>query len=163
MQFPATLVQLAEMPPPPPVAKQGKNLRLDLSISCNFQQLWSSWQKSPPPPLLACVICVEQPWSSYYRSTLRSLLSEYLLQVTNSVNFSKYSLIEKDRTQDHGAGRWPVGHPITIHSNIPAITITILDMELWNVIRLLYVYACISLSGYMTKLLVMPLEQVMSL
>ena len=34
---------------PPPAAKQGKILRLDLSISCNFQQLWFSWQKSPPP------------------------------------------------------------------------------------------------------------------
>ena len=28
----------------------GKILRLDLSISCNFQQLWFSWQKSLLPP-----------------------------------------------------------------------------------------------------------------
>ena len=74
-----------------------------------------------------------------------------------------YLHIQKYRTQDHGAGGRPIGSLTTIHTNIPAITITILDMELWNVIRLLYVYACISLSGYMTKLLVMHLEQVMSL
>ena len=77
MQFPATLVQLAEKPPlpssqqgkilrlhlsiscnfgsacrkvlPPTGAKQGNILRVDLSISCNFQQLWFSWQKSLPP------------------------------------------------------------------------------------------------------------------
>ena len=47
MQFPATLGQLAEKPPPP-AAKQGKILRLDLTISCNFQQHWFSWQKIPP-------------------------------------------------------------------------------------------------------------------
>ena len=33
----------------------------------------------------------------------------------------------------------PVGSLTTIHTNIPAITITVLDMELLNVIRLLYV------------------------
>ena len=48
MRFPATLLQLAEKPPPP------KNreifFRLDLSISCNFQQLLFRWQKSPLPP-----------------------------------------------------------------------------------------------------------------
>ena len=27
-----------------------KILQLYLSISCNFQQLWFSWQKPPPPP-----------------------------------------------------------------------------------------------------------------
>ena len=48
MQFPATLVQLAEKPPP--VAKEGKILRLNVSISCNFQKLWFSWQKSYPHP-----------------------------------------------------------------------------------------------------------------
>ena len=44
MPFPATLFQLAEKPP-----KKGKILRLDLSMSCNFQQLWFSWQNPPPP------------------------------------------------------------------------------------------------------------------
>ena len=78
MQFPATLVQLAEKAPPPPHDQEGenwrldlfihaissnfgsagrkappptkevKNWRLDLSISCNFQQFWFSWQKKPP-------------------------------------------------------------------------------------------------------------------
>ena len=73
---------------------------------------------------------VEYPWSPYYKSTLRFLLSEYLLYVTNLVNFSKYSHIQKYRTQDHGAGGRPVGSLTTIHTNIPAITITVLDMEL---------------------------------
>ena len=161
----------------PPVAKQGQILRLDLSISCSFQELWFSWQKSlplktgqkSPPPFclfvrdLACVTHVEYPWSPYYKSTLRFLLSKYLLWVINFVNFSKYSHIQNYRTQDHGSGGRPIGSLTTIHTNIPAITITVLDMELYNVIRLLYVYACISLSGYMTKLLVMHLKQVMSL
>ena len=67
--------------PLPPVAKQGKILRLDLSISCSFQQFWFSWQKSPPLPLhnLFCTfmrypahsIHVEQPWSPYCKSTPR--------------------------------------------------------------------------------------------
>ena len=43
---------------------------------------------------------------------------------------------------------------MTIHTNTPAIPITLLYMALWNVIRLLYVYAYISLSSYVTKLLV---------
>ena len=34
------------------------------------------------------------------------------------------------RTQDHGAGRSPVGSLTTIHTNIPAIPITLLDMVL---------------------------------
>ena len=35
--------------PPPPAAKQGKILRLDLSISYNLQQLWFSLRKAPTP------------------------------------------------------------------------------------------------------------------
>ena len=109
MQFPATLVQLAEKPYQ--AAKQGQILRLDLSISCNFQQLWFSWQKTTPLPHFctfvryqAHVIHVEQSWSLYYKSTLRFPLSEFLLQVTNFVNFSKYSHIE---VQDTGSWcRW---------------------------------------------------------
>ena len=38
---------------------------------------------------------VTYPWSPYYKSTLRFLLSEYVLYVTNFVNFSKYSHIQK--------------------------------------------------------------------
>ena len=50
MQFPATLVQLAEKPPASPqqpVARQWNLFRLNLFISCNFRQLWLSWQKNP--------------------------------------------------------------------------------------------------------------------
>ena len=78
----------------------------------------------------ACVTHVEFPWSLYYKSTLRFLLSKYLLYVTNFVNFSKYSHIQKYRTLGHGAGGRPVGSLTTIHTNIPTITITVLDMEL---------------------------------
>ena len=149
IQFQATLVQLAEKCPPP-VAKQWKFLRLDLSISCNFKQLWFSWQKSPPPFCLfmrdlAHTRHVEYPWSSYYKSTLRFLLSKFLLQVPNFVNFSIYSHIQKYRTQDHSAGGRPIGSLTTIHTNIPDITVTVLAMALWSV-RILYLYACLSLT-----------------
>ena len=40
---------LAEKPLPQ-AAEQGNFFRLDLSISCNFQQLWFSWQKPPQWP-----------------------------------------------------------------------------------------------------------------
>ena len=73
---------------------------------------------------------VEYPWSPYYKSTLRFLLSKYLLQITIIVNFSKYSHIQKYRTQDHGAGGRPIGSLTTIHTNIPSITVTVLAMAL---------------------------------
>ena len=135
MQFPATLVQLAE-PQPHPAAKQEKILRLDLSISYNFQQLWFSWQKRPPPPIClfvkdpACITYIEYPWSPYYKSILRFLLSKYLLYVTNFVNFSKYSHIQKHKTQDNGAGGRPIDSLTTIHTNISAITVTVLAIAL---------------------------------
>ena len=70
MQFPATFVQVAEKPPPslsltpspsstspslPSLSlhqEQGIYFRLDLSISCNFQQLWFQVAERPPslPP-----------------------------------------------------------------------------------------------------------------
>ena len=43
MQFPATLVQLAEKTPPQQLNRE-KFLRLDLCISWNFLQLWFRWQ-----------------------------------------------------------------------------------------------------------------------
>ena len=54
--------------------------------------------------------------------------------------------IQKYRTQDHGAGGRPIGSLITIHTNIPAITVTVLAMALWSVIRILSLYAYISLT-----------------
>ena len=50
--------------------------------------------------------------------------------VTNFVNFSKYSHIQNYRTQDHGAYGRSIGSPTTIHTNIPAITVTLLAKEL---------------------------------
>ena len=46
-QFQATLVLVAEKPPP---KMREDFLTSDLSISGNFEQLWYLWQKSPPPP-----------------------------------------------------------------------------------------------------------------
>ena len=46
MQFWATWLQLADKSPP---SNREIFFRLDLSISCNFKQLCSSWQKSPLP------------------------------------------------------------------------------------------------------------------
>ena len=120
IQFRATLVQLAEKPPP---------------LFCLFVRD------------LARIAHVEYPWSPYYKSTLRFLLSEFCLQVPNFVNFSKYSHIQKYRIQDHGAGGRPIGSLTTIHTNIPAIIVTVLTMALWSVIRILYLYACMSLTG----------------
>ena len=42
----------------------------------------------------------------------------------------KYSHIEKYRTQDHGVGGSPIGSLTTIHTNIPAITVTVLAIAL---------------------------------
>ena len=95
-----------------------------------------NWAEKPPPLFClfirnpAHVAHVEYSWSPYYKSTLRFLLSEYLLYVTNFINFSKYSHIEKYRTQDHGTGGSPVGSLTPINTNIPAISITLLDMAL---------------------------------
>ena len=43
----ATLVFVAEKPPPPRMREIF--FTLDLSILCNFKQLWFMWQKSPHP------------------------------------------------------------------------------------------------------------------
>ena len=105
-----------------------------------------NWAEKPPHPhppkdegkifdfrslvFVACVTQVEYPRSPYYKSILRFLLSEYLLWVTNFVNFSKYSHILNYRTQDHSAYGRSIGSPTTIHTNIPAITVTLLAKEL---------------------------------
>ena len=47
-QFQATLVLMAEKPPPSEMRENF--LTPDLSISGNFKQLWFWWQKSPPTP-----------------------------------------------------------------------------------------------------------------
>ena len=43
--------KLGRKAPPPPPKNREIFFRLDLSISCNFQQLSFRWQKSPPPSL----------------------------------------------------------------------------------------------------------------
>ena len=47
-QFPATLVFVAEKPPPPP-RMRGNFLHWIYPFQAIFQQLWFLWQKSPPP------------------------------------------------------------------------------------------------------------------
>ena len=42
----------------------------------------------------------------------------------------KYSHIQKYRTQYHGTGGRPIGSLTTIHNNIPAIPITLVNMAL---------------------------------
>ena len=169
MQFPATLVFVAEK-----VALPGWQGNFFYTASIHFKQFPATLvfgsRKAPPPFLnfsgetwLTSFYMWNTHGPHYYKSTLRFLLSKYLLLVTNFINFSKYSHIEKSRTQDYGAGGSPVGSLTTIHTNIPAIPITLLAMALWNVIRLFYVYAYISLSGYMTKLLVILLQQLRSI
>ena len=79
---------------------------------------------------VAHVTQAEYPRSPYYKSILRFLLSEYLLWVTNFVNFSKYSHILNYRTQDDGAYGSPIGSTTRIYTNIPAITVTLLATEL---------------------------------
>ena len=176
--------------PLPPVTKQGKFWDWIYSFHAISSNFGSAGRKAPPPPQWpnrekfwdwiypfhaissnfgsagrkappGSCYNVEQPWSPYYKSTLRFLPSEFLLQVTKFVNFSN----TYRKLQDTGSWcRWKAcRQPYHNTHYYPCYTITILDMELWNVIRSLYVYACISLSGYMTKLLVMHLEQVMSL
>ena len=52
-----------------------------------------------------------------------SSLGYQLGQLFKILTYRKY------RTQDHGAGARPVDSLTTIHSNIPTVMITILDME----------------------------------
>ena len=52
----------------------------------------------------------------------------------SSLGYQLYQLFKiltyRDRTHDHGAGGSPVGTLTTIHTNIPAIPITLLAMAL---------------------------------
>ena len=109
----------AEKPPPPAPQDEGKNF--------DFRSL----------VFVAHITQVEYPRSPYYKSILRFILSKYLVYVTTFVNFSKYSHIQNYRTQDHGAYGRSIGSPTTIHTNIPAITVTLLAIELGSVIRIL--------------------------
>ena len=43
---------------------------------------------------------------------------------------SKYSHIQKYRTEDYGADGRPIGSLTTTHTNIPTITVTVLAMAL---------------------------------
>ena len=136
------------------LSKEGKILRLDISISCNFQQLWFSWQKSTPPPSFlpfcerpsshhTCRI----PMSPYYKSTLRFSLSKYLLGYQLYQLFKILTYTEGQDT-DHGAGGKPISSLTTIHTNIPAITVTVLAMHFE--VSLGYIFICLYLINQVT-------------
>ena len=72
MQFPATLVQLAEKPPP---------------LFCLFVRD------------LAHFTHVEYPWFPYYKSTLRFLLAEFLFR---SSTLSRFQNTHIYRSKRHG-------------------------------------------------------------
>ena len=50
------------------------------------------------------------------------------------------------RTKIHGECRRPIGSLTMIHTNIPAITVTVVAMALFCVIKILYLYAFMSLT-----------------
>ena len=124
---------LGRKAPPPPSSKTGK-IFLDWiypfqAISNNFG---SDGRKAPCLFMRdpAHITHVEYPWSPYYKSTHRFLLSEYLLYVTNFINFLKYSPIQKYRTQILVQVEGPIGSFTKIHTNIPAIPVTVLAIAL---------------------------------
>ena len=118
---------------------------------------WCKWaEKSPPPPPpRQDSMLVRSRDVNFWRLFL--CIIEHIsctIEFHTQINVIWKLGTEKYRTQETLT---------TIHTNIPAIPITLLDMALWNVIRLLYVYAYISLSRCMTKLLVIVLEQLRSM
>ena len=109
-QFPATLVFVAEKPPP---------------LFCLFCHGLGLHHTGRIPKVPILQIHTQIP-------PIQISSVGYQL-----LNFSKYSHIQNYRTQDHGAYGRPIGSPTTIHTNIPAIAVTLLAKELWSVIRIL--------------------------
>ena len=67
-------------------------------------------------------------WSPYYKSTLRFLLSEYPLGYQL---YQLFKILTYREIQNTGSWcRWKPCRLTTIHTNIPAIPITLLDMAL---------------------------------
>ena len=60
-----------------------------------------------------------------------------------------FKILTYTEVQDTGSWcRWKAyRQPYHNNTNIPAITVTVLAMVLWSVIRILYLYACILLTG----------------
>ena len=102
-----------------------------------------NWAEKPPPSFclfvrdLTHVVHVEYPWSPYYKSALRfppikmSSIGYQLCQL--------FQILTYTEVQDTGLlCRWKAyGSPTTIHTNMPAITVTLLPKELSSVIRIL--------------------------
>ena len=55
--------------------------------------------------------------------------------ITLTLSTFQNTHIYRSTGQDHGAGGRPIGSLTTIHTNIPAITVTVLAIAFWNVIR----------------------------
>ena len=212
MQFPATLVQLAEKPPPPFVPfherpsshctcripmvpilqihtqipptlisslgyqlsqlfkiltytevqdspqwpKREKNLRLNLSVSCNFLQLWLSWQKSPPVAKEGKNSENESIRCMQYPATLVQLAEKPLPSgqrgknsETESIHFMQFpatlvQLAEKppflpfcERPGLHCTCGIPMVPILQIHTQIPPIRISSLGYQLCQLFKIL--------------------------
>ena len=145
--------------PPPPAATQGKILRLDLSVSCNFQQLWISWQKSPPRlplgPIQGKILRLDlsiscnfkQLWFSCQKSTPQWPNSEkfetgiYPFHAISS-NFGSAGrkappLIFHERPGSHHTCRIPMVPILQIHTQIPPIWISSIGYQLCKLFKIL--------------------------
>ena len=157
MQFWATLGSAGRKAPP---LEQGIFLDWIYPFHATLSNFGFGWQKSPPPIFL--LFC-ERSDSSHTCGIPMVPIGQIHTQISpiwiSSIGYQLCQLFKlltyrKYRTQYHGTSGRPIGSLTTIHNNIPPIPITLVDMALWNVIRLLYVYAYISWSAYMAKLLV---------
>ena len=83
--------------------------------------LSESWAEKPASPIGEFLSDTQL---ALYKSTLRFLLSKFLLQVINFINFSKYLHLEKQRTQDYGVGGRAEGNLTPISPTLHAMGLT---------------------------------------
>ena len=134
-QFWATLVFVAEKPPPPRMREHF--LTSDLSISGNFEQLWFLWQKSPSPSFqdfrqgkwadIRSGIHFQGPhFTNPYFGFCWQKSPSYPPRTEGKFFDTRYFHIYRQ----FWAGLWflvaygrPIGSPTTIHTNISAFTV----------------------------------------
>ena len=95
-----------------------------------------TWQKSPPPSFLPFH---ERPGSHHTCRIPMVPIVQIHTQIPpiqiSSLAYQLYQLFKilthtEVQTRDHGAGGSPIGSLTTIHTNIPAITVTVLAIAL---------------------------------
>ena len=105
-----------------------RDITLPNCISCIIEHLIWDLAEEPPTPFLPFH---ERPglcptWAIPMVPILQIHTQTPPIQMSSLGyqlgHFSKYSHIEKYRTQDHGAGGRPIGSFTKIHTTIPAIT-----------------------------------------